>query len=157
MRYPCVTGFEQRKDRQAAFWAAGEVSKMRITITEIMTANGETEVRFLCGFGGARGTWRGGQPEIGRSYEVEINLDDDLRWGTDIVEIPENEINTVSTLGEKVAIAGVLEEKDLDTQYYLLRIGPCILPFLAQGTPLSEGTPVRVYSDRCELFPWLVY
>jgi len=101
-------------------------------------------VRFALGGHSVSATWRGVEPpEVGHSYDVELNVPSELAWGTGL--------RPVSEQGDADTLGGVVE--DVDGEVVTLRVGgtPLLLdvtgdpPLGVLGMGVSLSTDVEVY------------
>lgn len=58
---------------------------MEAKVTAVENKGEEMIVTFSCDLGEGRAAWFGDEPETGKVYDVEMEFDDTLTWGRDIV------------------------------------------------------------------------
>ncbi|NBF06953.1 hypothetical protein GV819_32285 [Pseudomonas sp. Fl5BN2] len=124
---------------------------MRITLTDIHSSAAQTLcVSFTCACGKGRGQWLGPPPQVAQDYEVELSLEDELRWNHNIGPSPEGQPRIDWDQGA-LQISGHLLQVD-DDGGAALAIGQSIVLLsvqdVAQCTPLFVKLLARQVSLR---------
>jgi len=102
-------------------------------------------------YGAINVDWNGTIPEIEKWYDIELDIDEPLTWGANIVSsITPN--NTITVRDNMLLISGILETIHPDG-YSALRIGESIIPFLAQGDALTCGSNITLIAKSIKAFP----
>ena len=120
---------------------------MKIHVYEIT----DTIVSGSTDFGNINIKWEGEKPDIGKDYEVELDIDGFLIWGEDIT-LSHTESNSIVCDGDSILLYGVLESVDADG-YSILRIGSNVIPFLGQGNSMDIGTKIKIRIDSISASP----
>ncbi|MCL2571928.1 MAG: hypothetical protein FWE11_05950 [Defluviitaleaceae bacterium] len=102
-------------------------------------------------YGAINVDWDGTIPEIEKKYDIELDIDEPLIWGANIVSsITPN--NTITIKDNMILISGILETVHHDG-YSVLRIGESIITFLAQGNSLICGSNITIIAKSMRAFP----
>ncbi|MER5784097.1 hypothetical protein ABT104_20635 [Streptomyces mobaraensis] len=111
-------------------------------------------MEFCCSVGKARGHWRAsGTPQPG-SYDIEIDIANDVRqW--EQVEAAVDEIRSEGSAEDaQIVIIGTIERVDADSVAYL-RVGSDLVMVEMRGTlGLVEGSRVKVTVPSIDLYPY---
>ena len=102
-------------------------------------------------FGGIKVVWDGDALEIGKVYDVELDIEKVLIWGKDVT-LSHNENFSISCEDNVASLYGVLESVDADG-YSVLRMGDYIIPFLTQGNSFKIGSRVKITIDSISASP----
>ncbi len=86
---------------------------MDIRITNAEIKGEDTLVAFSCEFGEGKASWFGDAPETGRVYDAEMEFEDTLTWGKDILPSASNETRMEVT-GDATRITARLESANED-------------------------------------------
>jgi len=123
---------------------------MRIRVNKILTDKPEVTVLFITDYGDAKALWVGDTPIENQEYYVEVDVNDTLAWGKDVIEA-EN-YYTIRLEDDQVYISGILESVDSDG-YTVLRIGESFIPFMASGHPLLLNSLIELSTRSVSLTP----
>jgi hypothetical protein len=112
---------------------------MKVVIKSYEESSEGIKVSFSSEFGEGIALWQGEIPKKGISYDVELEIPNVLKWGSDIQRI-NSHLYSMETLNNRVCFEGKLEsvcEED----------GCCVVRF-GDGTILldTEGVPSEVQS-----------
>ncbi len=127
---------------------------MRIAIKDIQTSeDGEAyQVVFSTPFGEGIGLWQWREPpNTALEYEVELEIENVLHWGVDIVPVTEN-VESIRYENDKVSLQGSLDGVGLDGMAFL-RLGSSQTMLETTGEPPAPGTFVAVLAQDVQVFP----
>lgn len=97
-------------------------------------------IKFSCEYGAGIALWKGDRPSIKNEYSVEIEINEILTWGKEVV-VNDEEIAVKFNNGD-FYIAGLLESVD-DDGYSVIRLGQSIIAVETQGIPFPCGIYVK--------------
>lgn len=119
---------------------------------EIKELKQDGKVVFITDCGGAIGKWEAESPKL-KIYNVEINIEDELFWGDNILlnDISEEQISVTEM--DKVILKGKLESVD-DDNCAVLRIKNSIILFDAVGAPFPVGSMIKIFANNITLYPY---
>ena len=127
---------------------------MRILILDAALGNNYCLVRFSSPFGYASGHWYGDAPEVGQSYDVEIDLP---AFGSPDVTIrclPNDQIKpTLCEVNGGVVLVGIFVPGPVP-KTGAIHLGEWLV--LCNGAPSdwTEGTPVQIDARFITLYPY---
>ena len=125
---------------------------MKICIDKILSNSPHAIVTFTAEFGKSKACWSGETPKENCEYHVEVDIQEGLEWGKDIVENDEKNYS-INFKDDTVYIAGVLESVDNDG-YSVLRRGDYIIPFMAIGDKFATNTFILLAIKTIYLSPF---
>jgi len=108
-------------------------------------------VRGTTVFGDIDVIWEGEIPDIGKTYDVELDVDEVLKWEQDIY-LTCSESYTITREGKYTVLCGTLESFDSDG-YAVLRIGDYIIPFLTEGNPFNLNSRIKIRAKSIKASP----
>jgi hypothetical protein len=127
---------------------------VRITVIAV-SEDSPPIVAFEAPVGGGAGCWIAGRPVLGRGYDVEIEIDDELEWGQQVRLAVGDEVG-LSTVDGDVRVRARYEA--VDGGLATLSVGGSIVMIEVTGIPagLQAGTVVELVIDRraIRLFPY---
>ncbi|MFI6095079.1 hypothetical protein ACIA8G_05965 [Lentzea sp. NPDC051213] len=121
---------------------------MRIEVSAVGTAG---LVSFRCSAGAGAGVWKSEEPPVaGREYDVEMDVDDDVRPRP-------GGVAGVRLDGTSVVLGGLWQVTE-DGATYLQVAGSPVSVEVADGDTTTDGEVVEVVVDRAavHLFPYTV-
>lgn len=124
---------------------------MLVRIEEVIRGLHGTLVRFSCSAGTAVAVWRGDEVRESESHDVELDINDVLRWGEDILAVQAT-VESVKTSDSSTSIVAALEFLDADGSG-ALRLCDSIV--LVDTTGLAPARPkmVAISCEHLALFP----
>jgi hypothetical protein len=125
---------------------------MRTIITNAKRAtntNSEIWVDYRSVIGSGTALWAGHSPTAGQEYDVELEIEGPLRWGTDIVITPADQPHVTSSESD-VRIRGVVDSLG-ESDWAAVRLGSAILMIETEGKPFEPGTFVEVRGRKLTL------
>lgn len=123
---------------------------MRVRILEVSEGRGRMEVEFATRFGNARGLWMSAPPAPLQEYDVELQVDQSLRWGREIVETPGEE-PALESLPRGVRLRGTLDSISEDG-VVAVRFDQSILLIETEGNAPRPGVRVSLTVEEIKLF-----
>ena len=123
---------------------------MKIIVNEILAEEPNIIVSFTTDYGDAKAFWDGSIPIRNHEYHVEIDVNDILTWGEEIVELGDS--FTIRYENEQIYISGIFESND-DDGYSVLRVGESIIPFMASGIPFLLNSFIMLSPESVSLSP----
>lgn len=124
---------------------------MRIKIDSLTNMHEKYMISFSVKNGKGKGIWCGESPIVGLEYYVEVDINDDLAWGKNILET-RKEIFSIDLFEEKIILTGKICSVDSDG-YVILDLGDSSITFLAAGTALPVESYVRLEIKELLLYP----
>ena len=124
---------------------------MRILVEKITDRNLNILVEFSSEFGKAVAFWEGEKPIANNEYHVEMDIRDTLIWNEQIQKA-ENNKHYIQQENDLIRIFGRIDSID-DDGYVTLRLGECIVPFIASGTPFQIGEHITLSAKEIFLSP----
>ena len=119
-----------------------------------------TIVSFTSEFGDAYAQWtgeepwKGEEPLIGATYNVEIDIDEDLIWDVNIFASSKNRCSIQVDSDGKIKFTGCLESLE-DDGYAILRMGDYIIAFMADSLPNDTvGNYIILNAKQIMVFPF---
>jgi len=95
--------------------------------------------------------WIGDDPELGETYDAEVEISDVLVWGKNVM--PSNcDKCTITYSNSQVSICGLLESIDNDG-YSILRMGEHIIPFVVDDNTLETGKMIKINAKSVSVYP----
>lgn len=101
-------------------------------------------------YGKATLTWKGCAPQVGETYDVELETAHVFVWGRDVMETT-GPISIQDT-SDGIKVIGEVESVDGDG-YTVLRMGNNIFPILVTGGAPHLGTYVVLTVQSLEAYP----
>ena len=125
---------------------------LEIVIKRIVETSKEVAiVEFSCAYGKGKGVWEGDIAVEGRSYDVELEIDDELVWGRDVDTMPKAE-PFIRMAGDSNVLGGRIETIDKD-DIVAFRFGEAIVMLECKGKPLAkEDEYVSIVVGNIRLF-----
>ena len=124
---------------------------MKIVVKNTKVVDSNIIVDFLSDYGEATAIWDGDSPTDDCEYHVEVDIEDTILWGEDVTVSASNEYS-IRMLENNIVLVGILDSTE-DDGYTVIRIGECIIPFIAKGIPVTVGSFVQVISETVTLTP----
>jgi hypothetical protein len=107
---------------------------MRVLVVAIDNAPDPPQVRLRSEVGEFVAEWRGAlSPEIGETF-VEVDVPDDLEWGTDVVPEPGADPRLV-TAGDETVVTGLIKQVPSEGPV-VMTVGPTTVCLDITGRPL---------------------
>lgn len=122
---------------------------MRITVTSITNSTNGLLVEFLSQYGTGQGHWTEGLPNVDQEYDVEIDLDDPLKFGENIKR-SDDEVPRIYCLEQQTSFIAKIENV-LDDDTVSLRLGDSLILAEYEGAFPNVGTWVEITPKRVEL------
>lgn len=107
------------------------------------------EIRFQHKNGIGIAGWTGELPEINKDYYVELDIDKDLIFDTDVV-LTQSKITGIYVCGNDCLIVGILEHIYED-DVCVIRLGDSIFMCTIFGAKGHKGKFVRIKTDSLRL------
>jgi len=123
---------------------------MRITITKAHRVDDREVIAFRSPLGEAEANWEDEPPKAGRTFDVELEVDDELVWGINISPTTASEPSIAERNG-KVHIVGQLTNVDSDG-VATLRLGDSWLLCQIAGDPEPVGGFLQLEVNSITLF-----
>lgn len=122
---------------------------MRITVEAVDAPRQRVSFHTSLGSGEAR--WSGPEPRVGESYDVEIEIDDELRWGQSLRPAEEARPRLRQLQDGSLELAGevVLSEDD---GFVGLRCGESVVSLEVEGPRPAVGEWVVLRAKAVTLF-----
>ncbi|MFC7443074.1 hypothetical protein [Laceyella putida] len=114
---------------------------MLVKIKSISMNENQCIVEFTSKYGDGYGVWHG-IPQIGKEYEVEIEITNSLRWGTDI-KITNERMEMISKEYQLLKLNGELQHV-YDDQLAVLKIGSSMIFLETEGNAFPEGSSIQI-------------
>ena len=121
--------------------------KIKVKIIKI---NDDRKVDVRTQYGMLSGFWNGDIPKLNEEYEVELEVDDTLKWTGEIIKV-DADIFDCSIKDNLVHIIGCVEVVE-DDGYTVIRIGDNVLTIDTEGEPFEVGEYVKVIIQRLEFY-----
>jgi len=122
---------------------------LRIEIEKTFTVQGKGKVNFSTEYGKATAYWNGELPEEGKSYIVEIEIEEVCFLGKNL-EIHEEHKFSIEMDNETIYLIGYLESSEEDG-YAVLRLGDSIVPLEVKNS-ITPGSFVKIVSNKITLY-----
>jgi len=123
---------------------------MNITIENITKNEESIFVEFVSDLGSSIAVWVGEEPVQGGSYDVEIDIDDDLVWGEDIVTTSKSTCTISSSGNEFCLVAKVISYED--DGCLSVSLGSSVLLLDVEGAPENISGLVECKASEVKLF-----
>lgn len=123
---------------------------MRIHIEKILRTNTGLAVEFISSLGTASVAWVGPEPKIKEFYEVEIDIDEQFKWGENIWE--SNERPHIASQNDIVSISAELLQYDSDGCAAIKLEDSVILIELSE-LPQPSPKSIMLKSARVKFYP----
>ena len=140
-----MRGLEWDGNRLLTVAMVGDSLKIRVNRITNGIVHGNTP------FGSINVIWHGDNPELGKVYDVELDIDKVLVWGKDVLLANSGDFAIVCN-GGSTMLHGVLESVDADG-YAVLRMGDYIIPFVAKGVYFDIDSRIIVCIDSISASP----
>jgi len=127
---------------------------MNIKIEKIISTPPSLLVAFSTNYGNAIGTWEGEMPILDSNYDVEIDIDNVLLWGKEIIN-GKKSFNVSMNSKNEIILNGILDSLDEDG-YAVLRLGSSITAFMTnieKVFPFEVGSYIELTVPNISLFP----
>lgn len=112
---------------------------MKIHIESVQAnGSGALEIVFSSTAGRGRGIWSKGVPTTGRSYDVELDVNEPVKIGINAT-LSDSEQCSISTREEKVVLCGNVESVDDDGMVYLRLSTDCIIMLESEPEAVQPG------------------
>ena len=125
---------------------------MEIKITNSSIKNDEQIlVSFISEYGVCEGIWVGDPPVLNHTYNVEINIEEDLIWGVNVFNSKEQKF-ILEKNTEHIKIIAQVESIE-DENLCVLKLGSSILMENISGSAeLKKGTFIEIKSKIIRIF-----
>ncbi len=107
-------------------------------------------VEFVSELGTGIARWASDTPEVQRNYEVELAVEDELVWGSNVLAVENNDPAIAVEMTGQIALKGYFEMHEND--FASLSIGDALMMCEVHGAPTPVATPVLVKATRLALY-----
>jgi hypothetical protein len=111
---------------------------------------GEIYIEFSSLYGNSTGLWSGEKPILNKSYYVEVEVPQKLKWGIDIVKIDSSEYR-IWNEQETVFINAQIDSVD-DDNCLAIRLGDSIVLIETSGIPYAVGDFLEIVVSKIVLY-----
>lgn len=124
---------------------------MKIKIKKLVGIGDEIKIEFSSEYGASIAQWIGPPPEISGTYDVEIDIDDDLTWGQNISPTTKNN-PTISYVEEKLVLIGLIINSSEDG-CIAITLGESIILLDVNNAPRGIEGPVECHATNVKMYP----
>ena len=125
---------------------------MKTIIDSVDYVGGSTHVIFSTPNGKGKAVWEGSKPNVGESYDVEIDIDETLTWNEDIHASNDSEQSIVEHNGINILKAKLIAVED-DGCLTLDFTGTIIFVEVSGSIDCSTGETLTLHVTRLSLYP----
>lgn len=123
---------------------------MNIIIEKIIKNEDLIFVDFSSDFGSSCAVWAGEKPVLGSSYDVEIDIDDDLVWGEDIVTTSKSTCMVSSSENKLCLVAKVISSES--DGCLSVALGNSVLLLDVEGLPDDISGVIECNASEVKLY-----
>lgn len=123
---------------------------MNIIIEKITKNEDLIFVDFSSDLGSSRAVWAGEKPVLGSSYDVEIDIDDDLVWGEDIVTASKSTCMVSSSENKFCLVAKVISSES--DGCLSVALGNSVLLLDVEGLPGDISGVIECNASEVKLY-----
>jgi hypothetical protein len=125
---------------------------MKIKVLEINKhGNDEILVTFSSPYGSAHGFWMEQNPEINKSYHVELDIPQTLFWEKDIKEAEFNECK-IGGENDNIFICAMFDS--FDDHCLTIRFGESIILIDTEGDPNMNSKFLTICFRKINIYPY---
>ncbi|MDF9825381.1 hypothetical protein M2475_001836 [Breznakia sp. PF5-3] len=108
-------------------------------------------IRVKSKYGEFNVIWDGELPVIGAEVDVELDIDKNLTWNTDI-SLATNNTLQIRQIQDDIVIQGKLEETDSDG-FTVLRLNNSIITFITEGKAFPINSIIQIKILKIKAYP----
>ena len=124
---------------------------MLVCITNVTaTDTGKFHVDFSTSIGSGQALWHGERPVVDQTYHVEIDIGEELVWGTSIQSI-QAQVHRISLHEKKMVLQGVLEALEPDGSA-VMRLDNSLVFIQTAGEIPGAGGFVQIIATDIEVY-----
>lgn len=123
---------------------------MKIKVISVIPEKDEMRVVCTTPYGKATVQWKSEVPTVNFSFDIELEIEEDLIWGKNILSSKDGEFVFEDKNGI-LSICGIFESID-DDGYGILRMGDGIIPFFAIGNSFDVGVSIEINAKNISAY-----
>lgn len=125
---------------------------MKVVIKSYEESNEKIKVSFSSKYGEGIALWQGAIPKEGISYDVELEIPNVLKWGSDIHGI-NSYLYSIEILNNRVVcFKGKLESVSEEDGCCVVRFGDSIILLDTEGVPLEVQSFLRFETENVIIY-----
>lgn len=124
---------------------------MKIQIEKLVGVGNGIEIEYSSDYGASIAQWIGPPPEVSGTYDVEIDIDDDLTWGQNI-SATDKKNPIIFSAEDKLVLIGLIINSSEDG-CIAITLGEIIILLDVNNAPRGIEGPVECHATNVKMYP----